>query len=453
MFGGFITGEVSENKHRHANRKDAQHDRSLSDSIINDKSLTRAEKLAMWKKVRGQRSRRETNPPAPQATGTNDVNDTLRRSKRVLGNIKPRIDTTKRPFEYAQGDKKSATEVLLSRSGLGKSGMFSMTFSPGNGHSSKITRNTNKADTSEDVSVDEPSATEEDTTDLSSIRIEDLAISQTNNATESDEKGSEAEKEEINALQKQLREASERMEDLEQMCKLLESTCGEKDMALVQSTQNLEQSQVKVQELSDELAKQKSYEDTIQNLRDELDEEKLGHDKTLKKLDTAQRTYRKAEKAATVMEKAMSKLRAKVEANVSVQKETSKMLQSVQDENASMRKKIRSLKKQHASEKQKWEEEKNEAVENAGNMTSQQVDQIMKERDDFKKLVEKLTIENAKISTSRDNFESKFNEAKLAIKEKEEEIKVFAQKEEESKALVEKSKELEAKCKELVQNE
>ena len=49
-----------------------------------------------------------------------------------------------------------------------------MTFSPGNGHSSKITRNTNKADTSEDVSVDEPSATEEDTTDLSSIQIEDL---------------------------------------------------------------------------------------------------------------------------------------------------------------------------------------------------------------------------------------------------------------------------------------
>ena len=101
------------------------------------------------------------------------------------------------------------------------------------------------------------------------------------------------------------------------------------------------------------------------------------------------------------------------------------MLQSVQDENASMRKKIKSLQKQHASEKQKWEEEKNEAVENAGNMTSQQVDQIMKERDDFKKLVEKLTIENAKISTSRDNFESKFNEAKLAIKEKEEEIKLM----------------------------
>ena len=131
MFGGFITGEVSENKHRHANRKDAQHDRSLSDSIINDKSLTRAEKLAMWKKVKGQRSRRDTNPPAPQAKETNDANNALRRSKRVLGNIKPRIDTTRRPFAYAQGDKKSATEVLLSRSGLGKSGMFSMTFSPG----------------------------------------------------------------------------------------------------------------------------------------------------------------------------------------------------------------------------------------------------------------------------------------------------------------------------------
>ena len=75
MFGGFITGEVSENKHRHANRKDAQHDRSLSDSIINDKSLTRAEKLAMWKKVKGQRSRRDTNPPAPQAKETNDANN------------------------------------------------------------------------------------------------------------------------------------------------------------------------------------------------------------------------------------------------------------------------------------------------------------------------------------------------------------------------------------------
>ena len=81
--------------------------------------------------------------------------------------------------------------------------------------------------------------------------------------------------------------------------------------------------------LANKKQQQKSYEDTIQNLRDELAEEKLGHDKTLKKLDTAQRTYRKAEKAATVMEKAMSKLRAKVEANVSVQKETSKMLQSV----------------------------------------------------------------------------------------------------------------------------
>ena len=191
-----------------------------------------------------------------------------------------------------------------------------MTFSQGNGHSSKINRNANKANTSEEVSVDEPSATK---TTQTVLYPDGVAIGQTNNTTASDERVSEAEKEEINALQQQLREASERMEDLEQMCKLLESTCGEKDMALVQSTQNLEQSQVKVQELSDELAKQKSYEDTIQNLRDELDEEKLGHDKTLKKLDTAQRTYRKAEKAA-VMEKAMSKLRAKVEANASVQK-------------------------------------------------------------------------------------------------------------------------------------
>ena len=244
MFGGFITGEVSENKHRHANRKDAQHDRSLSDSIINDKSLTRAEKLAMWKKVRGQRSRREPNPPAPQAKKqtmrTMHFEDrsayweTLNQDSIQRKDLSSMFRVTKaRPKSY------------LSRSGLGKSGMFSMTFSPGNGHSSKINRNATNADTSEEVSVDEPSATEEDTTDLSSIRIEDLAISQTN-ATESDNNVSEAEKEEINALQKQLRVKLQNVWKIwKKMCKLLESTCGEKDMALVQSTQNLEQSQVK----------------------------------------------------------------------------------------------------------------------------------------------------------------------------------------------------------------
>ena len=83
----------------------------------------------MWKKVKGQRSSKEFNPPAPQTDSTEDAEGALKRSKRVLG-IRSRIDKSKKPFQHVQQpeNKSKATEVLLSRSGLGKSAMFTMTF-------------------------------------------------------------------------------------------------------------------------------------------------------------------------------------------------------------------------------------------------------------------------------------------------------------------------------------
>jgi kinesin family member C1 len=439
MFGGFITGETSENKRRHANRKQQENANKLSNSIINDKTLSRAEKLAMWKKVKDQRSTNERNPPAPQSTDTSeDADNALKRSKRVLG-IKSRIDKTQKPFQHVQ--KSNATEVLLSRSGLSKSAMFTMAFSPGNGTANRFNKHANKHNVTAETTMDEPSPTDDDTTnnDTSSIRLEDLAISQMDNASK-DAGEEEAEKEEINALQQQLQEASERMEDLEKMCKMLESTCGEKDMALLQSTQNLQESKIKVEELSSELEKQQKYENIIQNLRDELADEKLNHDKTLKKLDTTKRTYRNAEKAATVMEKAMSKLRTKVETNVTVQKETSKMLQTVQEENTNLRKKIKSMQKVHNTQNKLLEKAKLEAVEHAKSNNTEQVEQVMKERDDFKALVEKLTIDVAKVSTSRDNFESKLNEANSVIKEQAAALENMTLKEQKMQEVVDQSK-------------
>jgi kinesin family protein C1 len=439
MIGGFITGETSENKRRNANRRQNNNNNNLSNSIINDKTLSRAEKLAMWKKVKGQRSSKEFNPPAPQTDSNEDAEGALKRSKRVLG-IRSRIDKSIKPFQHVQQpeNKSKATEVLLSRSGLGKSAMFTMTFSPGNGHTSKFNKYANHNNTTAETTIEEPSVTDEDTNNnTSSIRLEDLAISQTGKEdTAADE---EAEKEEINALQQQLQEASERMEDLEKMCKMLESTCGEKNVALMESTQHLQESKVKVQELSDELAKQQAYENTIKNLRDELADEKLNHDKTLKKLDTTQRTYRNAEKAATVMEKAMSKLRIKVETNVTVQKETSKMLQTVQEENTSLRKKMKTMQKNHNAQKKLLEKAKQQAIEMESNNKSQQMEQVMKERDDFKKLVEKLTIDIAKVSTSRDNFESKLSEANSIIKEQEAALENMAMKEQKMQDIVNES--------------
>ena len=69
------------------------------------------------------------------------------------------------------------------------------------------------------------------------------------------------------------------------------------------------------------------------------------------------------------------------------------------------------------------EKAKQQAIEMESNNNSQQLEQVMKERDDFKKLVEKLTIDIAKVSTSRDNFESKLSEANSIIKEQEAALK------------------------------
>ena len=109
MIGGFITGETSENKRRNVNRRQNNNNNNLSNSIINDKTLSRAEKLAMWKKVKGQRSSKEFNPPAPQTDSTEDAEGALKRSKRVLG-IRSRIDKSKNHFNMFNNQR---TKVKL----------------------------------------------------------------------------------------------------------------------------------------------------------------------------------------------------------------------------------------------------------------------------------------------------------------------------------------------------
>ena len=110
---------------------------------------------------------------------------------------------SKKPFQHVQQpeNKSKATEVLLSRSGLGKSAMFTMTFSPGNGHTSNFNKYANHNNTTAETTIEEPSVTDEDTNNnTSSIRLEDLAISQTGKEdTAADE---EAEKEEAAAPKK-----------------------------------------------------------------------------------------------------------------------------------------------------------------------------------------------------------------------------------------------------------
>ena len=340
MFGGFITGGVTdaENKRASANR--------FAQKLPKFEEVdgeSRADRLQRWKRFKAAQEVRapesQAMPPPPNVTLTtfDQSAATLVKSRRANNNlVKSKIDRSQAPFRHL--DNAAKAQMARSKS------MFVMTFSPGNGlghtHSAVDTTTDEESLTVEPVETNDDESTAE-------FRFEDLST------TDLERSKHTMDTEQVNSLQIQLREAADRMKQLESMCKTLEQSCDTKEDELATSRIKCKDLEGKLTELEDTK--------TIEMLTNEINQLKAKQKQTQRKLEQTQKTYRNAESAANVMEKAMSKLRAKVETSAVKQKEMSVQMEELSLANERAKEQVALWKKRHVAAVEEMDRKVSEA--------------------------------------------------------------------------------------------